>query len=228
MWLQVFNGPLRTPSSTLPHNQTGLWHGWGYKAWCQKFCHFALDYSCEANKDIEIVVQPLHLECHYNETFQLECIAMSRSGRPINYKWIRKKPGNKQYLFITVANLFCYTYIGRPVTLHSEERVEKSVLKYSWPKHDVLTIYCVVSTDGFATKVVSDEAEVIVHSSKRQFYCLPSMSCTWHCVCTYFMLTSNLSNGSNVVIFAKYCFVSLKNYMHVYYYSKYTYHCVHV
>ena len=109
------------------------------------------------------------MECRYNETFQLEGIAMSRSGRPINYKWIRKKPGNKQYLFITVANLFCYTYIGRPETLHSEERVEKSVLKYSWPKHDVLIFSCVVSTDGFVTEVVSDEATVIVHSSKRQF-----------------------------------------------------------
>ena len=109
---------------------------------------------------------------------------MSRSGRPINYKWIRKKPGNKQYLFITVANLFCYTYIGRPVTLPSEERVEKSVLKYSWRKHDILIFCCVVSTDCFVTEVVSDEAKVTVHSSKRQFYCLPSMSCTWHCVCT--------------------------------------------
>ena len=59
---------------------------------------FALDYSCESNKDIEIIVQPLHLECRYNETFQLECIAKSRSGKPITYKWIRMKPGNKTVL----------------------------------------------------------------------------------------------------------------------------------
>ena len=109
------------------------------------------------------------MECRYNETFQLECRAKSQSGKPITYKWIRKKPGNKQYLFITVANLFCYTFIGHPETLPFEERVEKSVLKYSWRKHDILIFCCVVSTDGFVTEVVSKEAKVIVHSSKRQY-----------------------------------------------------------
>ena len=122
----------------------------------------------EANKDIEITVQPLDLECRYNETFQLECIAKSRSGKPITYKWIRKKPGNKQYLFIDFVNLLWYTCVGHSITLHSEERVKKSVLSYSWRKHDILIFCCVVSTDGFVTEVVSDEAKVTIHSSKRQ------------------------------------------------------------
>ena len=124
---------------------------------------------CEADKDIEIVIQPLNLECHYNKTFQLECVAKSQSRKPITYKWIRKKPGNKQSLFIAVVNLFWYTCIGRPVILHSDERVKKSVLNYSWHKHDILIFCCMVSTDSFVTQVVSDEAKVTVHSSKRQY-----------------------------------------------------------
>ena len=56
------------------------------------YCYYL--YSKEPTGDVVITKQPpSSLTIHYNETFELECNAMSRSGMKLTYKWIRTKPG---------------------------------------------------------------------------------------------------------------------------------------
>ena len=61
--------------------------------------------------------------------------------------------------------ILSHIFIGRRTILHSDTNSKnESVLKYGRPRHDILTIYCEVSTSNFT--VISNKAQVTIHSSK--------------------------------------------------------------